>query len=172
MNLLDYLPGVPNFPKPGILFRDISPLLANPLAFKEAITKLESLAQTFDYTHILGIESRGFVFGSALAHHAHKGLALARKPNKLPLASHRESYGLEYGSDSLEIQQSILPLDARVLLVDDVLATGGTLIAAANLLRKAGFNVSGALCLLEISGLNGSTLLEKIDVPNKSVLKT
>ena len=103
MNLLDYLPGVPNFPKPGILFRDISPLLANPLAFKEAITKLESLAQTFDYTHILGIESRGFVFGSALAHHAHKGLALARKPNKLPLASHRESYGLEYGSDSLEI---------------------------------------------------------------------
>ena len=88
------------------------------------------------------------------------------------LASHRESYGLEYGSDSLEIQQSILPLDARVLLVDDVLATGGTLVAAANLLRKAGLNVSGALCLLEISGLNGSTLLNKNDVLNKSVLKT
>ena len=95
MNLLDYLPGVPDFPRPGILFRDISPLLADPAAFKEAIRQLDDLAQIFDYTHILGIESRGFIFGSALAHHAHKGLALARKPNKLPLASHREAYGLE-----------------------------------------------------------------------------
>ena len=115
MNLLDYLPGVPNFPKPGILFRDISPLLANPAAFKEAIAQMEKLAQEFDYTHILGIESRGFIFGSALAHHAHKGLALARKPNKLPLASHKEFYGLEYGTDYLEIQQSTLPKDAKVL---------------------------------------------------------
>ena len=81
MNLLDYLPGVPDFPKPGVLFRDISPLLANPLAFKEAIAQLDELAQQFDYSHILGIESRGFIFGSALAHHAQKGLALARKPN-------------------------------------------------------------------------------------------
>ena len=115
MNLLDYLPGVPDFPKPGILFRDISPLLANPAAFKEAIAQMEALAQSFDYTHILGIESRGFIFGSALAHHAHKGLALARKPNKLPLATHKEFYGLEYGSDYLEIQQSSLPADAKVL---------------------------------------------------------
>ena len=80
MNLLDYLPGVPDFPKPGILFRDISPLLANPAAFKEAITQLDALAKTFDYTHILGIESRGFIFGSALAHHAHKGLRLPESP--------------------------------------------------------------------------------------------
>ena len=170
MNLLDYLPGVPDFPKPGILFRDISPLLANPAAFKEAIMQLEALAQQFDYSHILGIESRGFIFGSALAHQAHKGLALARKPNKLPLASHRESYGLEYGADSLEIQQSTLPAGARVLIVDDVLATGGTIIAASQLLKKAGFEVAGAITLLRIEGLNGDNLLSQKGIMNKEVL--
>ena len=172
MNLLDYLPGVPDFPKPGILFRDISPLLANPTAFKEAIAKLHELAQSFDYTHILGIESRGFIFGSALAHHAHKGLALARKPNKLPLASHREFYGLEYGTDSLEIQQSTLAKDARVLIIDDVLATGGTLIAADKVLRMAGFTVCGAITLLEISALNGSAILSEQGIIHKSVLNS
>ena len=170
MNLLDYLPGVPNFPKPGILFRDISPLLANPAAFKEAIAQMESLAQEFNYTHILGIESRGFIFGSVLAHHAHKGLALARKPNKLPLASHKEFYGLEYGTDYLEIQQSTLPKNAKVLLIDDVLATGGTLIAANKLLRSAGFEVCGSVTLLEISFLNGRQLLDQYGLINKSVL--
>jgi adenine phosphoribosyltransferase len=172
MNLLDYLPGVPDFPKPGVLFRDISPLLANPAAFKEAIRKLDEIAQQFDYTHILGIESRGFIFGSALAHHANKGLALARKPNKLPLASHREVYGLEYGNDSLEIQQSTLPKDAKVLLLDDVLATGGTLIAADKLIRSAGFEVSGAITLLEITFLNGNQLLEQNRIRHQSVLKS
>ncbi|OYY21013.1 MULTISPECIES: adenine phosphoribosyltransferase [unclassified Polynucleobacter] len=170
MNLLDYLPGVPNFPKPGILFRDISPLLASPEAFKEATLQLEALAQQFAYSHILGIESRGFIFGTALARQAHKGLALARKPNKLPLASHRESYGLEYGSDSLEIQQSTLPAGVRVLIVDDVLATGGTIIAARNLLRKAGFEVAGALTLLEIDGLKGGEILSQNGIANKTVL--
>ena len=172
MNLLDYLPGVPDFPKPGILFRDISPLLASPAAFKEAIAQLQLLALTFDYTHILGIESRGFIFGSALAHHAHKGFAIARKPNKLPLASHREQYGLEYGSDSLEIQQSTLPADAKVLLIDDVLATGGTLIAADKLMRSAGFQVSGAITLLEIAVLKGSEQLEQNRITHKSVLRS
>ena len=170
MNLLDYLPGVPDFPKPGILFRDISPLLANPTAFKEAIAKLHELAQSFDYTHILGIESRGFIFGSALAHHTHKGLALARKPNKLPLATHKEFYGLEYGSDCLEIAQSSLPKNAKVLLIDDVLATGGTLIAADKLLRSAGFEVCGAITLLEIASLNGRQLLDQHGIINRSVL--
>ncbi len=170
MNLLDYLPGVPDFPKPGILFRDISPLLANPAAFKEGVLQLQLLAQQFDYSHILGIESRGFIFGTALAHQVQKGLALARKPNKLPLASDRESYGLEYGSDSLEIQQSTLPANARVLIVDDVLATGGTIIAASKLLQKAGFEVAGALTFLEIAGLNGGEILSQQGITNKAVL--
>ena len=172
MNLLDYLPGVPDFPKPGILFRDISPLLANPVAFKEAIRQLEDIAQQFDYTHILGIESRGFIFGSALAHHAHKGLALARKPNKLPLASHRQAYGLEYGNDSLEIAQSTLPKGAKVLLLDDVLATGGTLVAADKLVRSAGFEVAGAVTLLEIAFLNGNALLTQNGIRHQSALKS
>ena len=172
MNLLDYLPGVPDFPKAGVHFRDISPLLANPAAFKEAIRQLDEVAKQFDYTHILGIESRGFIFGSALAHHAHKGLALARKPNKLPLASHREAYGLEYGNDSLEIQQSTLPKDAKVLLLDDVLATGGTLVAADKLIRGAGFEVAGAVTLLEITFLNGNELLNQCNIRHHSVLKS
>lgn len=170
MNLLDYLPGVPDFPKPGILFRDISPLLAHPEAFKEAISRLEALAQGFDYTHILGIESRGFIFGAALAHHANKGLVLARKPNKLPLATHKQSYGLEYGSDALEIQESSLPKHAKILLLDDVLATGGTLIAADQLLRSAGFKVCGAITLLEIAALEGSKTLSENGIVNQSVL--
>ena len=131
---------------------------------------MEVLAQQFDYSHILGIESRGFIFGSALAHKALKGLALARKPNKLPLASHRESYGLEYGTDSLEIQQSTMPAGARVLIVDDVLATGGTIIAASQLLKKAGFEVAGAITLLKIDGLNGDNLLGQKGILNKEVL--
>ena len=170
MNLLDYLPGVPDFPRPGILFRDISPLLANPAAFREAIWQMEALAQQFDYSHILGIESRGFIFGSALAHKTLKGLALARKSNKLPLASHRESYGLEYGTDSLEIQQSTMPAGARVLIVDDVLATGGTIIAASQLLKKAGFEVAGAITLLKIADLNGDHLLSQKGILNREVL--
>jgi adenine phosphoribosyltransferase len=172
MNLLDYLPGVPDFPKPGVLFRDISPLLANPAAFKEAIHLLDDIARQYDYTHILGIESRGFIFGSALAHHAHKGLVLARKPNKLPLASHREAYGLEYGNDSLEIQQSTLPKGAKILLLDDVLASGGTLIAADKLIRSAGFDVAGAVTLLEITFLNGNQLLNQSGIHHQSVLKS
>lgn len=171
MNLLDYLPGVPNFPKPGILFRDISPLLANPDAFKTAILQLESASKPFEYTHILGIESRGFIFGATLAHHTGAGFALARKPNKLPLASHRESYGLEYGSDALELQQSTLPNGAKVLIVDDVLATGGTIVAANQLLKKAGFEVAGALTLLEISGLQGADMLSERGIANKAVLR-
>lgn len=170
MNLLDYIPGIHDFPKPGILFRDISPLLADPVAFKEAISRLNQLANDFDYTHILGIESRGFIFGSALAHHAHKGLVLARKQNKLPQATHRQSYGLEYGNDSLEIQQSSLPVGAKVLMLDDVLATGGTLIAANKLLGSAGFEVSGALTLLEIAGLNGKVALKEHGIDSRTLL--
>jgi adenine phosphoribosyltransferase len=172
INLFDYLPGVPDFPKPGILFRDISPLLANPAAFQEAISQIERLANELPYTHILGIESRGFIFGSALAHKTSKGLVLARKPNKLPLASHRETYGLEYGSDSLEIQQSTIPKGARVLLIDDVLATGGTIVATNKLIQNAGFEVCGAVTLLEITALGGSKLLDQHGISNQSVLQS
>ncbi len=172
MNLLDYLPSVQNFPKPGILFRDISPLLENPAAFSKSIEILNDLASRHNYTHLVGIESRGFIFGSALAHFAKKGLVLARKPNKLPLATHRESYGLEYGTDALEIQQSTLPAASRILLIDDVLATGGTFVAANKLLQNAGFHVCGAISLLEISGLGGHQLLKNNNIQFDAAVKT
>lgn len=171
MNLLDYLLGVPDFPKPGILFRDISPLLANPNAFQFAIDALHALAMQFDYTHIVGIESRGFIFGSALALHAHKGFVLVRKPNKLPLTTYTETYGLEYGSDALQIQQTILPKTAKVLLIDDVLATGGTLVAASKLVAKTGATLSGAIALAEITALSGQSVLQANHIPFKSLLK-
>ena len=101
------------------MFRDISPLLADAKAFKEAVSQLAQVSEELDFTHLLGIESRGFIFGAALANHLSKPLILARKPNKLPLAVHQESYGLEYGSDLLEMQKTILPKDAKVLLIDD-----------------------------------------------------
>lgn len=105
-----------------------------------------------------------------MAHHVNKGLVLARKPNKLPLATHKQSYGLEYGSDALEIQESSLPKHAKILLLDDVLATGGTLIAADQLLRSAGFKVCGAITLLEIAALEGSKTLSENRIVNQSVL--
>jgi adenine phosphoribosyltransferase len=171
MNLLDYLPSVPDFPKPGIVFKDISPLLANHKAFTYAIEQLHQLSLFCQYDYILGIESRGLIFATALAQASKTGLVLARKPNKLPMATYRESYGLEYGSDALEIQQHIIPANARVLIVDDILATGGTVLAAANLVRKAGAQVSGALVLLEISELLGKAKLSERSVQGKALIQ-
>jgi adenine phosphoribosyltransferase len=172
MQLLDYLPTVPDFPKPGIQFRDISPLLGNPAAFAQAIEHMASLAQQLDYTHLVGVESRGFIFASALALRVQKSLVLVRKPNKLPLASHQESYGLEYGSDALEIQNTSLPKGSRVLLIDDVLATGGTLLATSKLVQQVGANAIASICLLEIECLGGRAKLENHGIVSHAVLKT
>lgn len=170
MNLLDFLPTIPDFPKPGIMFKDISPLLADQKAFSYTINQLKLLSELYDFDYILGIESRGFIFASALAHASEKGLILARKPKKLPSKVYSESYGLEYGQDALEIQQNILPKQAKVLLIDDVLATGGTIIAAANLVNKVGAKVSGALFLLEIAELSASERLNKEHISMKSLI--
>ena len=170
MNLLNYLPIVNDFPKPGIQFRDILPLLADPEAFSYAIEQLHTLSSFCEYDYVLGIESRGFIFATAIAQASKKGLILARKPNKTPKKVHSERYGLEYGSDSLEIQQEILPNHARVLLIDDVLVTGGTLMAAGNLIRKAGASVAGALVLLEISQLRGRNIFLEKSIPLNSLI--
>ena len=171
MNLLDYIPSVPNFPKPGIVFKDISPLLANPKAFANAIDGLQRLSKFEEFDYILGIESRGFIFGASLAQASKKGLILARKPKKLPSQVYSESYGLEYGLDALEIQQKILPENSKVLLVDDVLATGGTLIAAANLVKRSKAIPVGAVVLLEIIDLGGKEKLASVNLPCKSLIE-
>lgn len=170
MNLLDYLPTVTNFPKPGINFKDISPLLADTKAFAETIEQLFELSKFCEYDYLLGIESRGFIFATALAAPAKAGLVLARKPNKLPGKTITESYGLEYGVDALEIQTAILPQHAKVLLVDDVLATGGTLMAAANLVKRSGASVVGAIVLLEILELGGAKKMQTHQIHMKSLL--
>ena len=171
MNLLDYIPSVPDFPKPGIVFKDISPLLANPQAFANAIDGLQRLSEFEEFDYILGIESRGFIFGASLAQASKKGLVLARKPKKLPCEVYSESYGLEYGSDALEIQQKILPENSRVLLIDDVLATGGTLIAAANLVKKSNAIPVGAVVLLEIAALGGKNKLASANLTCQSLIQ-
>ena len=170
ISLLDYLSCVPDFPKSGIVFRDISPLIADTQAFKLTITQLAQHAKKSDFTHILAIESRGFIFASALAISISKPLLLARKPNKLPRVSHRQSYGLEYGQDVLEIQAHIIPAQAKVLIIDDIVATGGTLLAAAELLRQAKVEIAGALSVLEIADLAGNRRLSENGIPAHSLL--
>ena len=170
MNLLDYIPIVQDFPKPGVAFRDVSPLLANPAAFSKALDLLnDQFAQT-DYDVIAGIDSRGFIFGTALARLTGKPFVMIRKANKLPPETLRVSYELEYGSDHLEIRKGLLrPVD-RVLIVDDVLATGGTLLASKQLIEMAGARVCGALTLLEIAFLDGSKKLAQQNLPFRAAL--
>lgn len=159
--LLDYLPSVPDFPRPGIVFRDICPLLADAAAFTRALDLMSERVQGWSFDYIVGIESRGLIFATALATRLHRGLVLVRKPGKLPPPTVRENYDLEYGQDALEIQRQILPRAASVLLVDDVIATGGTLLAAARLAEKCGARVQGALALLSLDQLGGAESLRK-----------
>jgi adenine phosphoribosyltransferase len=146
---------IPDFPKPGILFRDITPLLASPQALRETV---ESLCRRYEGKKIdtvVGIESRGFVFASPVAYRLGVGLVPLRKPGKLPYETLRESYALEYGEASLEIHKDAVKPGARVLVVDDLLATGGTAAAAVSLVRKLGGEVVEICFVIELKGLKG-----------------
>jgi adenine phosphoribosyltransferase len=169
INLLSLLPIIPDFPIKGVMFRDISPLLADANAFSQCIQNLADLCKDMQFDYIIGAEARGFVFGAALAFHLKKGLILARKPGKLPVKTIKESYGLEYGSDALEIEEGLIPKGARVLLLDDVIATGGTLKATANLITRAGGEVAGIACVLSIDFLKGVEVLESQGYQVKSL---
>lgn len=170
MNLVDYLPVVADFPKPGVAFRDISPLLASPQAFGHAIARLAQLSEGFEFDALAGIESRGLVFGSALALKLAKPFTMLRKPNKLPPRVHRLQYALEYGTDELQVKGDVLPIGCRVLVIDDVLATGGTAVAARDLLLEAGHPVAGALFVLEIGALQGASVLATAALPHAAVI--
>ena len=156
MNLNDALSlirPIPNFPQPNILFQDITPLLADSLAFKTVIDEMSNIDENVDY--VAGMEARGFIFASAIANNLKSGFIPIRKSGKLPHTTFSESYGLEYGSDTLEIHTDACPPDSTVLIVDDVLATGGTACAAINLVQKSGARVSRLVFLLEIEALGG-----------------
>jgi adenine phosphoribosyltransferase len=157
-DLRRHIRDISDFPKPGILFRDITPLLADADAFHSAI---DGLIAPFRgrVDLVLGIESRGFIVGAAAAYALGTGIAVVRKPGKLPYRTHRASYELEYGTDALEIHHDALGHRARVLLIDDLLATGGTAAAAVNLVGQCGGSVAGCAFLIELTALGGRAKL-------------
>lgn len=174
--LLQHIPTVADFPSPGIAFRDIVPLLAHPEARQAALLGLvglvEAVATEESIAGLCAIESRGFVFAAPLADRLGLPLMLMRKPGKLPPPVAQIAYDLEYGSDALECRPDLLPTGSRVVVVDDVLATGGTLCAASDLLRRTGLHVAGAITLLEIEALNGAARLATAGVAHRTLLRT
>ena len=155
---------VPNFPKSGIDFIDIAPVLEDPKLFTSLIDNMAKLCSQMDFDKIVAIESRGFVFGAPLAYKMGKGLVMVRKPGKLPGDTISHSYDLEYGSDTLEILTSSLSRSNKVLILDDVLATGGSASAAAELTKKTGAQVAGFGFFIELAFLKGRERLGGLPV--------
>ncbi|MDH4263213.1 MAG: adenine phosphoribosyltransferase [Spirochaetia bacterium] len=158
---------IPDFPKEGIQFKDITPVLADAEAFKKVIEWYAlSVEAAGGCDVIAGIESRGFIFGSALSHKLNKGFVPIRKPGKLPFTTHRETYELEYGSDTIEIHTDAIKKGARVAIIDDLLATGGTAKAAINLIKKAGGEVACVAFIIELDFLQGR---ERLKLPTEKI---
>ncbi len=151
---------IPDFPKPGILFYDITTLLGDPAGFKEAIDALSAPYQSKGISLVIGIESRGFILGAAVADRLGVGFCPIRKPGKLPAATIKESFSLEYGTDAIEMHADAIAPGQRVLIVDDVLATGGTASAAVRLVKRLGGELHGLAFLIELEALKGRSLLE------------
>lgn len=160
---------IPDFPKPGIQFRDISTLLLDGPGFAAAVDRLGELAVPLAPQLIVGIEARGFIFGAALAKNLGLGLLPLRKPGKLPGATIGIDYALEYGHDRLEMHEGAVGPEMRVLIVDDLIATGGTALAAVNLLRHAHAHVVGALFAIDLPDLGGAELLRTQGVLTESL---
>lgn len=146
---------VPDFPKPGIMFRDITPLLSSPQALALSIELMANRFRGQRFDLVVGAESRGFIFGIAVAQALSCGFVPVRKPGKLPHRVVKASYALEYGTDQLEMHEDAIPSGARVLVVDDLLATGGTMRACCELVERIGGQVAGCTVLIELVGLNG-----------------
>lgn len=157
--MLDSVRTVPDFPSPGIQFKDITPLLADAGHYAAAVEALAAPWADDGITHVLAMESRGFWLGGALAMRLGAGFVPVRKPGKLPLPGPRESYALEYGEDALELPKDVLPSGARVLIHDDVIATGGTAGAAYRLVERVGAEVAGVSLVLELAFLDGRSKL-------------
>jgi adenine phosphoribosyltransferase len=168
MDLKTLIRDIPDFPKPGIMFRDITTLLANPAGLRYAIDTMAAQVQDLQPEYIVGMESRGFIFGAALAYKLGVGFTPVRKPGKLPADVHTIEYSLEYGTDKLEIHQDAFPAGSRVLIVDDLIATGGTAAATAELLQTIGTDLVGCAFAIELDDLGGRSRLP--DVPIISLI--
>jgi adenine phosphoribosyltransferase len=164
IDLRDRIRDVPDFPTEGIVFKDLMPLLADPQYFAETIRRLGEWAGPREPDLILGAEARGFIFGGALAYSLGAGFIAARKPGKLPRETVEATYALEYGTDSLQVHRDAVPAGARVIVLDDVLATGGTARAKIELVEGLGGIVAGVLFVIELDFLNGRERLAGYDV--------
>ena len=153
--IADYIRSIPDFPKPGILFRDITPLLASPEALQATVEQLAERVRDLDIDVVAAAEARGFIFAAPLAIQIGAGFVPVRKPGKLPFDTHAFRYQLEYGTDTLEIHIDGVEVGQRVLLVDDLLATGGTIEACCHLIERAGAKIVGCAFVIELSALGG-----------------
>ena len=169
MNLKDKIAEIPDFPKKGILFRDISPLLRDPAALSLLIEEFTKIIHPNDVDIFAGIESRGFPLACALALKYNKGMIMIRKQGKLPGATHKVSYSIEYGTATMEIQVDAIKKGQKVYICDDLLATGGTAKAAAKLVEKIGGKVSGFAFIIELTDLKGSKVIK--DYKQNSLVK-
>ncbi len=164
MDIKSIIRDVPDFPQPGILFRDVTTLVRDPLAYREAIDAMAASLGGKQVDIVVGPEARGFIVGSALAYALGAGFVLARKPGKLPCDTISYEYALEYGTDSLEIHKDAIEPGQRVVVVDDLLATGGTALATIRLVEQAGGTVVAARFVIELSELDGREVLKGYDV--------
>jgi adenine phosphoribosyltransferase len=162
MDLKKHIREIPDFPKPGILFYDISTLLQHPKAWRHTVKQLAEEVSAHEPDRLVGIESRGFLVAAPLAYEIGCGFTMVRKKNKLPGRTISHSYALEYGTDTVEIQADAIARGQRVVVLDDLLATGGTMAAAIQLLRNVGADVRGAACIIELTFLKGRA---RLDVP-------
>jgi adenine phosphoribosyltransferase len=167
MDLKQHIRGIPDFPKPGILFYDISTLLAHADAWRAAVGRLDETLRPYKPDLLVGIESRGFLVSAPLAYSLGCGFVMVRKKGKLPGTTIPYTYDLEYGTDTIEIQADAIKPAQRVIVLDDLLATGGTLSAAIRLCRMVGGEVLAAACIIELAFLDGR---KRIDVPFSSVV--
>jgi adenine phosphoribosyltransferase len=162
--LHQYIRSIPDFPKKGILFRDITTLLNDSQAFRKSINQLAALVKDKKIDQIIAAEARGFIFGGALAYKLGAGFVPVRKPGKLPAKTYRHTYALEYGKDCLEVHRDCFGPDTNVLILDDLLATGGTASALIRLTKKLNAKVSAVLFLIELTQLNGRKKLKNYPV--------
>ena len=169
MDLTNFIRTVPDFPEPGILFRDVTTLFSNPNAFQSMILSFENNWQGKDIEYIAGIDARGFIIGGALAHHMGVGFVPVRKKGKLPYKTIEEDYALEYGTATLELHVDAIPSGSKVLVVDDLIATGGTAIATINLIKRLEANVVGCSFLVDLPDLKGSGRIKEMGIEVNSL---
>jgi adenine phosphoribosyltransferase len=167
--LKDYIRNIPDFPKQGILFRDITTLLKDKAAFKEAVSRLANKFRKEAIDVVVAVEARGFILGGAVAYKLNTGFVPVRKKGKLPYKTHSATYNLEYGTDTLEIHEDAIQSGARVLIIDDLLATGGTVKAVTELIDKIGGTIVGIVFLIELKDLKGIKKLQ--NYPTYSIIK-